>query len=143
MKIEPYTAGLIKENPYKNKRIITGKIIVILDIIINERKMKLIHPISRALTKYSICELAITNEPNITPGSIVNNVGFIGFMEIIDGGVAVIGDKVYVEDNLIGVIAGFNEDHAPNHITILIKGNQLTTGTKLGIDLEDTVKIMM
>lgn len=142
MSREPYKLGLIRRDPYKAKREILGEIIAILDVIIDNRGMKLIEPISRALIKNSICEIAITDEKDASPGKIVNHVGYIGFMEVKKGGVAVIKDKVYINDKLIGVIAGFDTTHAPNHITLLLKTDKISTGSKLNLKIGDKVKIL-
>jgi|Deesub1362A_J573_1020465.scaffolds.fasta_scaffold19323_2 hypothetical protein len=143
MSKEPYKSGLIKKSPYIAKREILGEIVAILDIIIDERGMKLIDPMSRALAKNSICEIAITDEEDASPGKVVNHVGYIGFMEVKNGGVAVVGDEVYISDRLIGVIAGFDTTHAPNHITLLLKADEVSTGGKLNLKIGNSVKILM
>jgi hypothetical protein len=138
---EPYKLGLIEKSPYIAKKEIKGEIVAILDLIIKERGMKLIDPISRVLTKNSVCEIAVTNEKDAGPGKVVNYVGYLGFMMIEDGGVAVVGDKVFIGDNMIGVIAGFDETHAPNHITLLLKADEVTTGNKLGLKVGMKMRI--
>ena len=143
MSREPYKAGLIKENPYRARRAILGEIVAILDLIIDERGMQLIDPMSRALPQHSICELAITDEDHAGPSQLVNHVGYLGFLEVKAGGVAVTGDNVYISDKMIGMIAGFDTTHTPNHINVVLKVDQVTTGDKLNLKIGDRVTISM
>jgi len=143
VKTEPYEVSLVKINPFKVKGPIIGRVVAVLDLILENRGMKLIHPRSRALVKSSIFELAVTDEAESSPGKVVNRVGYIGFIEVTQGGVAVVGDNVYIGNRLLGEIVGFNEDHVPNHITVLVRSKELTTGFKFGVEVNDEVQIVM
>lgn len=141
MSNDPYKAGLIKANPYREKREINGNIVAILDLILEARGMQLIDPMSRALSKYSICEIAITNEITAEPGQSVNHVGYLGFFEVTTGGVAIAGDKFFINNSLVGHLVGFDLAHAPNHLNIVIKVDEVTTGEKMQLQIGDQVKI--
>lgn len=56
-----------------------------------------------------------TSEKNTAPGEVVNNVANLGFFEVNEGGVIIIGDNVYIEEKLIGKVIGFDDTHMPNH----------------------------
>ncbi len=143
MSKEPYIFGLIKESPYRSKKEILGKIVAILDLIIEKRGMQLIAPISRAIFKHSICELALTDEDTAGPGQLVNHVGYLGFVEVKAGGVAVVGDSISLCEKLTGRLVGFDTTHAPNHLTLVVKGDEVTTGGRMKLQIGDPVTIAM
>ena len=142
MNIDPYKAGLIKKNPYYAKKEIVGDLVAILDLILEGREMKLIDPISRALPQYSICELAITDEKTASPGQTVNYVGYLGFMEVKSGGIALVGDTLSINDKPIGNLVGFDTTHSPNHLNIVIQVDEVTTGKHLNLEVGHSVKIV-
>jgi hypothetical protein len=74
--------------------------------------------------KYEIHELMITDEEAV-PGGGANRVRAIGFFEITDSGLIVAGDKVYIEDRLLGALAGYDVTHMPNHINVVVKAESL------------------
>ena len=143
MSKEPYKLGLIKENPFRAKKEILGEIVAILDLIIGKRGMQLIAPMSRALLKHSICELALTDEDTARPGQFVNHVGYLGFLEVKAGGVAVVGDTISIREKLIGSLVGFDTTHAPNHLNLVIKVEKVTTGGQIKLKIGDSVTIAM
>ncbi len=49
----------------------------------------------------------------------------IGFFEIIKSGLIVAGDDVWIEDRLLGKLAGFDVTHMPNHINVVVKAESL------------------
>lgn len=106
--VDPYKAGLFKENPYASKRIIKGKSTVILRGKLEERGLELIQIISRAMLKDEIHELIVTDEENIEPGSKVNKIAYIGFVEITAGGVMIVGDTLTYGDKVLGRVIRFD-----------------------------------
>jgi len=139
--LEPYASGLIKKSPYAQKKIIKGSIVVILDSIIEKRGLKLITPHSRAVKKGEIHELITTEEKEAGPGKIVNNVAYVCFFEVSEGGVIIRGDEVYVNKKFIGKIAGFDDTHMPNHQNIILYASKKKTGVELKINLDEEISI--
>lgn len=135
---DPYKMGMFKKNPYVKKREIKGRVVVVLDGKFEERGLQLITPISRCICAKEIHELIVTDE-NVSPGMQVNRIAYLGFMEIEQGSVMAAGDKVFLEDMLIGTIAGFDETHMPNHLNIVIKADTRKTGPELGTELEMSI----
>lgn len=129
---DPYKAGLIKKVSRWEKIDIVGKLVLILDTEIDKRGLNLIAPYTRALLKNEIHELLLTDEKEAFPGKEVNRIAGIGFAEIKQGGIAVVGDKVLIEDKYLGEVAGFDETHMPNHQNIVIKSSKRANGVKLG-----------
>ena len=139
--MEPYASGLIDKSPYGVRRIIQSSVVAILQLELKERGLKLIQPWSRALKKNEIHELIVTDEKGAKPGKLVNNVGYIAFIEINKGGVMVVGDKMYWDNSLLGIVAGFDDTHMPNHQNIILYSPKISTGKKLSIRVEDKIII--
>jgi len=139
--MDPYANGLIDKNPFGAKRIIQSSVVAILQLELKGRGLKLIQPRSRVLKKNELHELMVTDEKVAKPGEAVNNVAYIAFIEILKGGVMVVGDKVYWNNNLLGIVAGFDDTHMPNHQNIILYSPKISTGKKLNIRLEDKIII--
>ena len=141
MNLDPYASGMIKKSPYAQKKIIKGNIVAILDSIIKKRGLNLITPYSRAVKKGEIHELIATEEKEAGPGKIVNNVAYVCFFEVSEGGVIVRGDEVYIDKKFIGKIVGFDDTHMPNHQNIILYTPKKKTGIELKINLNEEISI--
>jgi hypothetical protein len=137
---EPYISGLIKTNLYAKKSDITGCLTVVLDGKFENRGLSIIAQTSRCVIKNHVHELIITDEEP-APGDTVNRIAYIGFIVLDTSGVIVRGDSLYIRDNYIGDIAGFDETHMPNHLNIVIKGSSRVSGLELGLELSDSLII--
>jgi hypothetical protein len=133
--VDPYKAGFFKKNPYAKKQDIKGKLVVVLDGKLEGRSLKLITPISRVLNKHEIHELIFTDENEAGPGTTVDNIAYLGFFEVEQAGVMVNGDELYLNGQLVGEIAGFDETHMPNHLNIVIKTKERKTGLELNAEV--------
>ena len=141
--MDPYVSGVLKKSPYVNKKVVKGNIVVILGSIIENRELNLIIPHSRVVKKNEVHEIMTTSEKNAAPGEVVNSVAYIGFFEVNEGGVILIGDDVYIEGKLIGKVVGFNDTHMPNHQNIVLYSSENKTGPELNINLEDKILFKM
>ena len=139
--MDPYASGMIKKSPYVQKKIVTGKIVAILDATIEQRGLKLITPHSRVIKKNEIHELIVTEEKSTAPGKMVNNVAYVCFFEVSEGGVIVRGDEVYINKKLIGKVIGFDDTHMPNHQNIILYTPKKKTGVELKINLDEEISI--
>ncbi|MBO8168021.1 MAG: hypothetical protein H0Z35_02405 [Thermoanaerobacteraceae bacterium] len=133
--IDPYQAGMFKSNPYAKKRDILGSLVVVLDGRLEERNLQLIAPISRAVLQGEIHELILTDEPEVGPKKKVNKIAYLGFFEVSQGGVMVVGDELSVAEKKVGTVAGFDETHMPNHLNIIIATDQRVSGLERGLEL--------
>ncbi|MBA7551478.1 hypothetical protein ES705_44018 [subsurface metagenome] len=124
---------------YIEKKLVSGKIVAILDFLTKERGLKLSESLSSAIKKYEIHELTTTDEKDIAPGKEVNSMGCVGFFEIKEGGVIVIGDEVSIGGKVIGKIVGFGNQHMPNHLNVVLYAFTKKTGTELDINIENEV----
>jgi hypothetical protein len=86
-----------------------------------------------------IHELAVTDTSSVAPGERVNRVAYIGFVEVAQGGVILVGDDAAIGDRQLGRVVGFDHTHFPNHMGILIHGSTWQTGRELGVAVEDKV----
>jgi hypothetical protein len=121
--------------PYKRK--VKSKIVVVLEGKSDNRGLNLINTRSRALCKNEIHEIIISDEADAGPGKIVNSISYLGFVEIIEGGVILTGDNIYLNDKLIGYVAGYDETHFPNHINIVLYSENRLTGLEIGTNVDD------
>ena len=137
--MEPYASGMIKKSSYAQKKIIKGKLVVILDGIISKRGLNLIIPPSRAIKKNEIHEVIVTEEKDAAPGKIVNSIAYVCFFEVEEGGVIVVEDQVYIGKKLIGKIIGFDDTHMPNHQNIILYAPKKKTGIELKINLDEKI----
>ena len=141
MSSDPYKTGMFKTDPYWKKSPLRAQLVVVLDGRYENRGLELIPQPSRALLKHEVHELILTDELEATSGKLVNRIAYLGFMEILEGGVMVIGDEVRVRGDLVGTVAGFDATHMPNHLNIVIKAADRNTGRELAFDLYDKVTV--
>jgi len=112
-----------------------------LDGKLENRGLELIKPISRVFTKGTIIELIATDDDNAKPGNKVDNIAYIGFLELNNGGVVITGDELLWNGKTIGTIAGFDDTHMPNHQNTIVKVSKRISGKELGIKLNDELII--
>jgi len=139
--MDPHASGLVTKNTYSSKRKIQSSVVAVLQLEMEGRGLNLIKPISRAVKRNEIHELIVTDEKEAKPGSVVNQVSYIAFIEISQGGVIVVGDEVYWNNNLLGIVAGFDDTHMPNHQNIILYSPKRLTGKELHINIEDSIII--
>lgn len=117
---------------FSTKLDVQGRWVAIMEHRRSDRAMQPSAFKTRCLKQSEIHEFIICEEPpsETTP---INNVSYLGFGEIQQGGVVEVGDWLYIQDALMGQILGFDETHMPNHLNILIQSNSLVTGHSLGL----------
>ncbi|EGW41203.1 hypothetical protein [Desulfosporosinus sp. OT] len=137
--VDPYQAGFFRENPYAAKRVIKGKLVVILRGKLEQRGLELIPTISRAVLKDEVHELIVTDQENAGPGSKVDKIAYIGFIEITAGGVMTVGDTLTCQDKVLGRVVGFDETHLPNHLNIVLASDTRSDGVEKNLKLESEI----
>lgn len=138
--IDPHQERVLDtDNPYVSKRTVEGRVVCVLRARSERRGMELEHHPSRAVPAGEIHELALTDDPAAEPGARVERVAYIGFVEIVQGGVILVGDQVTLGAQEIGRVVGFDCTHFPNHMNILVHGPQWSTGQELDTAPEDRV----
>ncbi len=121
----PYDPKKITPDLYGDRRPVEGEIVAILHVSFKDRGLKLLDTKSRAVLKYEVHELMITDEKEAAPGGSVDRVSAVAFFEIEKGGLIVTGDEVTVDGRRIGNLVGYDINHMPNHMGILLKSSKL------------------
>jgi hypothetical protein len=125
----PYDTKKITPNLYGDRRSVEGEIIAILHISFKDRGLKLLDTKSRAVLKHEIHELMVTDEKEAAPGGGADRVSAVAFFEIINGGLIVSGDEVTIEGRPIGNLVGYDMNHMPNHMNILVRASSIDEPT--------------
>jgi hypothetical protein len=63
----------------------------------------------------------ITDEGNAAPGGSADRVSAIAFFEVTQGGLIVTGDEVSISGKPLGKLVGYDMNHMPNHMNVLVK----------------------
>jgi len=117
----PYDPKRITPDLYGDRRPVEATIIALLHVSFKDRGLKLIDTKSRAVLKHDIHELMITDEKAAAPGGGANRVTAVAFFEITRGGIIVTGDDVTISVGKIGELVGYDMNHMPNHMNVLIR----------------------
>jgi hypothetical protein len=122
------------------KRPVIGTLVKILLHRRNDRGMELEPYASRCVRQGEVHELVTTDHTQTAPGTRIDRVGFLGFVEISRGGVIDQGDELWVNGRRIGIVLGFDACHFPNHYNVLITTNNTHTGADLALEPEATIR---
>lgn len=117
----PYDPKRITPDLYGDRRPVEGEVVAILHVSFKDRGLKLIDTKSRAVLKYEIHELMITDEEAAAPGGGADRVSAVAFFETTKGGLIVTGDTVTASGDKIGELVGYDMNHMPNHMGILLR----------------------
>ncbi|WP_245979443.1 DUF6917 domain-containing protein [Streptomyces diacarni] len=119
------------------KRSVHGALVKVLLHRRTERGMSLEPYASRCVRRGEVHELVTTDHRETAPGTRIDRVGFLGFVELSCAGVLDRGDDVWIGGVHVGTVLGFDACHFPNHYNILIDAGRLLTGEdlKLGPEL--------
>jgi len=132
-------AAKIDISVYGDRRPILADVVALLHVTFPDRVLKLIEAKSRALRGGDIHELMLTDE-DAKPGDNADHVRVVCFFEVKQGGLAVIGDKVTINGEPVGMVAGWDMTHMPNHMNFLVKCEDLdkiqaSVGDKLTVKM--------
>jgi len=127
---------------YAANRPVEGEAVTVLDSTHESRGLKLISTYSRALQKNSIHELIATDETGKKPGSKVNRIAYLAFFEVSRGGCLIVGETLFVDDQPVGEIIGYDETHEPNHLNIVVGVKQRRTGPQLEISIGSKIRFV-
>ena len=120
----PYDFRRITPGVYGKRKQVEGEVVALLHVSFQDRGLRLIETKSRAVRLNEIHELMITDE-DAQPGSGADRVRALAFFEVSIPGLIVAGDKVVVGNKSLGVLAGYDETHMPNHMNIVVKALSL------------------
>ncbi|MCC6935256.1 MAG: hypothetical protein IT333_01975 [Thermomicrobiales bacterium] len=126
-------------DPYASSSAVVGRVVAVLRGVTETRGLALAGHRSRAVTTGAVHELMITDEDARQEGR-VDRVALLAFVEILEAGVILLDADVTIGDASVGVIAGFDETHMPNHQNICLRGD-LQDGESRSIAVGDKVVI--
>lgn len=138
---DPYTSKKVTANAYAKKVPLEAKVVAVLRGTVADRGLELIPQPSRAVSKGEVHEVILTPEP-ASPGSRVGSIAYLAFVEFQNGGVLLSGDKVFVDGDEVGEVAGYDMSHFPNHMNLVVRG-ELRSGEDRGISLSSNVSFRM
>ena len=126
---------------YLARRAVLGVIVAVMDHERSDRRLCLLDVPSRILKRGEIHEVILTDEE---PGEerVVNRAAYVGFVEVTQGGLVIPGDELLIRHNSAGRLLGFDDTHMPNHLNLVIKAQNIASGAKLGIHLDDPVEFV-
>ncbi len=132
---DPYVNRLLdQQRPCREKTVVRGRINCVLHARAENRGLELVPFPSRAVLKHEIHELILTAEDEAAPGKTVNQISYLGYFEVEDGGVLWSGDEVMLDGKPLGLLAGYDLTHFPNHMNIVLKiAPPLYTGYESGL----------
>ncbi len=141
MSLDPYANNLLDvEMPCADKTPVVGRLCCILHARAEQRGLQLATFPSRAVQQHEIHELILTAEERAEPGREINRIAYLGFFEILVGGVLWSGDRVEIGERCVGTLAGYDLTHFPNHLNIVVcAGEPVSTGLEFGFHLGDSV----
>lgn len=135
---DPYLTGVIPSNIYSLRKNISGVMVAVMDLHLENRNLNLILQPTRVLKKYDIVELIGTLEYSVL-GEKVDSITYLGFLEVMEGGVIKRDDEVLMGNLFLGKILGYDETHMPNHLNVIIKMEFKKTGADLGFEINHRV----
>jgi hypothetical protein len=124
---------------FSEKRDIVGELVLVSYLQTEGRGLSLELIFSRAVLRGEIHEL-IATMATARPGESVSDVAYIGFFEVTQGGSLRVGDVLRHQGRPIGSLAGFDLNHFPNHLNLVIRCERLATGRDLGMRLVDEIR---
>ncbi len=126
-----------------SKRPVRSALVVVLDTHREDRGLHLEDLNSRALLQGEIHELIVTDEAGAGPGTRVDRIAYLGFVEVKQGGVLHVGDRIQADGADIGALAGFDLTHFPNHLNIVVRATEARSGAEMGLGLGAEVTFTM
>jgi hypothetical protein len=108
---------------YGEHRPVAGEAVALLHVVA-KGGLKLEKLLSRAVQRNEVHEIILVDEV-LKPGDEVKGFAPVAFFEVGEGGLVVVGDPVSVNGVQLGTVAGFDLNHAPNHINVMVKTDSL------------------
>jgi len=113
---------------YRDRRPVRGEVVTIIDVTFDSSGIDLVESWSRAVPRGDVHEIMVWN-PAEEGG---DDAAAVAFIEITQGGNIVNGDEVRVDGEPVGNLVGFDYNHMPNHMNIVVETKSLDLPLKLG-----------
>ena len=116
---------------YRDRRQVRGEVVTVIDVTFSSAGIELVDSWSRAVPRWDVHEIMLWN-----PNEDGDDAAAIAFIEVTQGGNIVNGDEVKVDGEVIGNVVGFDYNHMPNHMNIIVKTESLNVQARLGSIIE-------
>ncbi|WP_128428106.1 Gfo/Idh/MocA family protein [Streptomyces cyaneus] len=103
------------------------------------RGMLLAHAGSACIRAGDIHELVVTREDTDVAGARIDHVAYLGFIEFLDPAMLTRGDTFWIGDRKLGVFAGYDESHLPNHLNLILSADRLVTAEDIDLRPQDVI----
>jgi hypothetical protein len=113
---------------YRERRPVKGEVVTVIEVTFESSIIELSKSWSRAVPRGDIHEIMIWNPDE----KDANDAAAIAFIEITHGGNIVNGDSVLLDGVTYGRLVGFDYNHMPNHMNIIVETKSLSLPLKLG-----------
>jgi hypothetical protein len=140
---DPYALGIVPPQPFAAKLPLCGQLVAVLRVTFERRGLELEPVGSRAFPDGAIAELAVTDEPDAQPGKTVQRAAYLGFVRFPTGGLVIVGEACSIDGEKVGVVAGFDTSHEPNHLNIVVRADRLAHGAERGLTPGQTVEFKL
>ena len=127
-KLHPIEAPRI----YRERRPVKGEVVTVIDATFSSAGIDLSDAWSRAVPRGDVHEIMLW-DPVAEEG---HDAAAVAFIEITQGGNIINGDEFRVDGEEVGNLAGFDYNHMPNHMNIVIEAKSLKPSIKLGSTVE-------
>jgi hypothetical protein len=118
-------------NIYRERRPVIGEVVTVIDVTFGSSVIDLAESWSRAVIRNDVHEIMLWS-----PLEEGDDAAAVAFIEITQGGNIVNGDEVRLDGEAIGSLAGFDYNHMPNHMNIVVETNSLEIPLTLGSIIE-------
>ena len=119
-------------NIYRERRPVKGEVVTVIDVTFNSSGIDLCEAWSRAVPKGDIHEIMVWNPLE----EAEEDAAAVAFIEITQGGNIVNGDEVRIDGVEVGQLAGFDYNHMPNHMNIVVETKSVEIPLTLGSIVE-------
>ncbi|MQY05031.1 DUF6917 domain-containing protein [Actinomadura macrotermitis] len=120
--------------------VLDADLVCVMHHVREDRGLTLARWNTRAVAAGQVHELLVCDADELATGS-ADHVRYLGFARF-DAGILAVGDELRVGDETIGVLAGFDDAHLPDHMNVVFTSPVLKTGAERGLAPGDTVRIV-
>jgi aminoglycoside phosphotransferase len=120
------------------KRRVEGSLVKILARRAEDAGLELDQAAGLCVRTGDIHELVTTDTDQSAPGTRIDRVGYLGYVEIEKAGVIDRYDEVLVGAHRVGIVLGF-DSRTPGRLSILIHSSRPRTGPELSLGPETPV----
>ena len=112
---------------FSEKLRVRGRWVAVMNHACDAQAMVLSGFRTRCLKQGEIHQFIVCGQEAVS-GELIASVAYLGFGEIVAGGVIEIGDPVYIGEEPIGKIVGFDATYMPNYFNVVICSKTPITG---------------